>query len=176
MFHEIRRQSMYNTINMQKELQTEKEIHQLFDVTLLLRSIHALIEIIGGFGFLFVSQSSIVNFVNFFIQDEISEEPHNTILNYISHTTAHFTGNSKSFAALYLISHGIVNAFIIVALWKQKLWAYPVSFIVLGFFGVYQIYQYSFNHSLAGRHKIYVCHPDYMSVYRQQDTQYSKKL
>jgi uncharacterized membrane protein len=132
---------------MEKDLQVEKEIHQLFDVTLLLKSIHALIEIIGGFIFLFISKAAITNFVNFFIQDEISEEPNNKILNYISQTTAHLTGSSKSFAALYLISHGIINAFIIVALWKEKLWAYPVSFVVLGFFGLYQVYQYSFNHS-----------------------------
>ncbi len=129
-------------------MQTEKEIHQLFDVTLLLKSIHALIEIIGGFIFIFVSKTAIITFVNFFIQDEITEEPNNRILNYISQTTQHLTGSSKSFAALYLISHGIINAFIIVALWKEKLWAYPVSFVVLGSFGIYQIYQYSFNHSL----------------------------
>ena len=133
---------------MQNNAKTEKEIHQIFDVSLLLKGIHALIETIGGFVFLFITKATIVNFVNFFIQDEITEEPNNHILNYISQITQHFTGSSKSFAALYLISHGIINGFIVVALWKEKLWAYPVSFVVLGFFGVYQLYAYSFNHSL----------------------------
>lgn len=133
---------------MQDDIRTEKEIHEIFDLTLFLKGIHALIEIVGGFVFLFISKASIINFVNFFIKDEITEEPNNHILNYISHITAHFTGSSKLFAAIYLISHGVVNAFIVIALWKEKLWAYPVSFVVLGFFGLYQLYQYSFNHSI----------------------------
>lgn len=133
---------------MQDDIRTEKEIHEIFDLTLFLKGVHALIEIVGGFVFLFISKASIINFVNFFIKDEITEEPNNHILNYISHTVAHFTGSSKLFAAIYLISHGVVNAFIVIALWKEKLWAYPVSFVVLGFFGLYQLYQYSFNHSI----------------------------
>jgi uncharacterized membrane protein len=133
---------------MQNDVQVEKEIHQLFDASLLLKGVHALIEVGGGLVFLFISKATIISFVNFFIQDEISEEPNNRILNYISQATVHFTGSSKSFAALYLISHGIINAFIVIALWKEKLWAYPVSFVVLGVFGIYQMYQYSFSHSL----------------------------
>ena len=42
---------------MQNDTRTEKEIHQVFDFTLLLKGIHALIEIIGGFVFLFYYQS-----------------------------------------------------------------------------------------------------------------------
>ena len=133
---------------MQKDKRIETEIHEMFDVSLLLKGIHALIEITGGFVFLFASKMTMVNFVNFFIKDEITEEPNNHILNYISQTTAHFTGSAKSFAVIYLISHGIINGFIVISLWKEKLWAYPVSFVVLGIFGIYQLYQYSFNHSV----------------------------
>src|ERR1035437_5232202 len=133
---------------MQKDKQVETEIHEIFDASLLLKGIHALIEITGGFVFMFVSKAVIVNFVNFFIKDEITEQPNNHILNYISQITAHFTGSAKSFAIIYLISHGIINGFIVISLWKEKLWAYPVSFVVLGVFGIYQLYQYSFNHSV----------------------------
>ena len=126
---------------------SEKEIHTVFDVTLFLKAIHAFIEVAGGFVLLFISQTTIVNFVNFFIRDEITEEPTNHILQYISQSTAHITGSSKTFAALYLVSHGIINAGIVIALWKEKLWAYPVSMVVLGLFGVYQLYAYLLNHS-----------------------------
>jgi uncharacterized membrane protein len=133
---------------MQENTQTEKEIHEIFDISLLLKGIHALVEIIGGLVFLFISRTTITSFVNFFIRDEVIEAPSNHILNYILHATQHFTGSSKLFAVVYLISHGIINAFIVIALWKEKLWAYPVSITILGIFGIYQLYRYSFNHSL----------------------------
>lgn len=133
---------------MNNNPQTEKEIHEIFDISLSLKGIHALVETVGGFVFLFASKTAIMNFVNFFLRDEMTEEPNNQLLNYISHTSAYFAGSSKLYAAIYLISHGIINAFIVMALWKEKLWAYPVSFFVLGVFGIYQLYQYSFHHSM----------------------------
>jgi uncharacterized membrane protein len=126
----------------------EKEIHTVFDITLFLKALHACIEVAGGFVLFFISKASIINFVNFFIQDELTENPTNRILSYISQSTANLAGSSKVFAALYLVSHGIINALIVLALWKQKLWAYPVSMVVLGLFGVFQLYQYTFNHSV----------------------------
>jgi uncharacterized membrane protein len=37
----------------------------------------------------------------------------------------------------------------VIALLKNKLWAYPWSLVVLGSFILYQIYRFTFTHSLA---------------------------
>ncbi len=77
------------------------------------------------------------------------EDPHDIIANYLLTMAQGFGGTSKLFAALYLIGHGIVNGLIVVGLWKEKTWAYPISFIVLGAFTVYQIYLLTFGYSLG---------------------------
>ena len=127
---------------------TEEKIHQVFDVTLVLKGIHAAVEIVGGLILYLISGESIVGFVNFFVQDEIREDPHDFIANFLLHTAQSLGGTSQSFAALYLVSHGIINALVVVGLWKEKLWAYPVSFIVLTGFIVYQLYLLAFGFSI----------------------------
>ena len=126
----------------------EKEIHDVFDVTLFLKAIHAGIEVAGGLLLYFMNRASIVGLVDFFIREEISEEPHNVLLNYISQTAQYFSNSSKTIAAFYLLSHGLVNAFIVISLYKEKLWAYPLSIAVLGFFSIYQVYNFIHSHSI----------------------------
>jgi uncharacterized membrane protein len=126
---------------------TEAEIHQLFDVTLVLKGLHALIEMIGGILLYAVSAENIVRIVNFFVRDEIREDPHDFIANYLLHTAQNFGGSTQAFAALYLLLHGIINGSLVVALWKEKLWAYPVAFVVIGAFIVYQLYLFIFGFS-----------------------------
>lgn len=128
--------------------QTEVKIHKVFDVTLVLKGIHAAIETIGGVLLYTISAGSILRVVTFFVQDEIKEDPHDFIANYLLRAAQTFGGSSQSFAALYLLIHGVINALIVIALWKEKLWAYPVSFAALGAFAAYQLYLLTFGYSL----------------------------
>ena len=82
------------------------------------------------------------------IHDEIQEDPHDVIANYFLHLAQAFGGSSQSFVALYLLIHCVINALIVIALWKEKLWAYPVSFAALGAFILYQLYLLAFGFSL----------------------------
>jgi uncharacterized membrane protein len=52
----------------------------------------------------------------------------------------------KGFAAIYLLSHGVIKLTLVWALLGGKLWAFPVSMVVFGGFIVYQLYRYTFTH------------------------------
>jgi len=54
-----------------------------------------------------------------------------------------------NFYAFYLLSHGIVKVFLVIGLLRNKLWAYPVSLVVLGVFIVYQLYRFSYTHGFG---------------------------
>lgn len=126
----------------------EREIHKIFDITLLLKGAHAFIEMLGGVLLYSVSAASILRIVNFFVADEIREDPHDVVANYLLHAAQNFGGTAQSFAAFYLLIHGVINALIVVALWKEKLWAYPLSLAALVAFMIYQLYLLSFGYSL----------------------------
>jgi uncharacterized membrane protein len=58
------------------------------------------------------------------------------------------SGN-KLFVSLYLLSHGLTKVILVVALWMNALWAYPLTIVVFAAFSVYQMYRYSFTHSIV---------------------------
>jgi uncharacterized membrane protein len=126
----------------------EKEIHRLFDITLLLKGIHAGIELFGGVLLYLISASNIAGIGNFFLNGELIEDPHDIVANYLLNAAQGLGGSAKTFAALYLVSHGVVNGLVVLGLWKEKMWAYPISFAVIGAFIAYQLYLLTFGYSL----------------------------
>ncbi|MDR3519954.1 MAG: DUF2127 domain-containing protein [Candidatus Pacebacteria bacterium] len=127
---------------MKKE---EKTLHELFDFSIVLKGIHALIEIISGTSIFLVSSSLIFKFVNAISFGELTEQPIDSMSQYLLNLTHSFSGGTKQFVALYLLSHGIINLIIIIELFRKKIWAYYASFIVLTVFSIYQIYRYIYN-------------------------------
>ena len=121
----------------------ETSIHRVFDVSLILKGIHSVIEIIGGFLVLFVSQQFIIKTILSVTQDELSDDPKDFISNYLIKFAQGFSVNSQHFIAFYLLSHGIIKAFLVVALFKEKLWSYPLAMVIFSLFGAYQIFEFA---------------------------------
>jgi uncharacterized membrane protein len=127
----------------------EHRIHQIFEVGILLKGAHALIECLGGIAFALVSAGSIANFVNAITQEELIEDPNDFIATHLLAMAQQFSVQSKNFYAFYLLSHGIVKLLLVVGLLNNKLWSYPASLVVLGLFIVYQLYRYSYTHGIG---------------------------
>jgi uncharacterized membrane protein len=50
---------------------------------------------------------------------------------------------------LYLLTHGVVKIVIVVGLMRRQTWAYPVAFVFLGAFVVYQVYRLTYDPSIG---------------------------
>jgi len=125
----------------------EKRIHQAFEISVLLKGAHALIECLGGIALYFLSAATIVGWVNRLTQDELSEDPHDFLASHLSALAQHFSVGSKRFYAFYLLSHGLIKVLLVAGLLKGKLWSYPASLVALGLFIVYQLYRFSYTQS-----------------------------
>lgn len=115
----------------------------LFRASVLLKGLDALLEIVGSIAAWMVTPSLIVRVIGFLTQDEIREDPHDLVANYLRHAASRFTFSSEHFLAVYLLGHGIVKLFVVFALLKNKLWGFPVALIVFGGFVVYQVYRFT---------------------------------
>jgi uncharacterized membrane protein len=124
----------------------EQRIHQLFEVSVLLKGVHALIECIGGIALAFISTNTIADLANRLTQDEIIEDPHDLVATHLLVWAQNFSVSTKTFYAFYLLSHGAVKIFLVVGLLRGKLWSHPASLIVLGLFILYQLYRFSYTH------------------------------
>ncbi|MBA3668252.1 MAG: DUF2127 domain-containing protein [Sphingomonas sp.] len=125
----------------------EHRIHQMFEVSVLLKGAHAVIECVGGLLLAFTSTTTILSLVERLTQDELVEDRGDFIANYLLAWSQTFSVETQHFYAFYLLSHGIVKLALVGGLLMRKLWAYPASLVVLGLFIAYQIYRYTHTRS-----------------------------
>jgi uncharacterized membrane protein len=127
----------------------EKTIHRIFDFSVALKGLHALIEIIGGLALYLVSTETIVGLINSYSQDELIEDPQDFVATHLLKFAEGFSVEKHDFYAFYLLSHGLVKLVVVAGLLREKLWAYPASFVVFGAFIAYQLYRYSYTHDVS---------------------------
>ena len=127
----------------------EQRIHRIFEVSVLLKGAHTVIECIGGLTLALASTTSIVGWVNRLTQDELIEDPNDFIATHLLSMAQEFSVNTKNFYAFYLLSHGIVKLALVVGLLRNKLWSYPASLAVLALFIIYQIYRFYYTQSVG---------------------------
>ena len=111
---------------------TERNIHRIFVVSVAAKGLHALIEIAGGLALYLLSSEAIADWIR----------PHEW-------AASHFKPEEQHFYAFYLLSHGLVKSVVVYGLLREKLWAYPASFVVFSLLIAYQLYRYSFTHDVA---------------------------
>ncbi len=125
----------------------EDTIRRAFILGLTLKGFFASAEIIGGTLLLFVSTGTVRHLIDLFTLDEVAEDPHDLIAHAILAFAHMLTLNEKTFIALYLLAYGAIKFFFVIALFKNKMWAYPASLSVFGAFIVYQLYRFTHTHS-----------------------------
>ena len=127
----------------------DKRIQTFFRLSVSLKGLHSILEIIGGILLLLIPPAAITQFIIFATQEKLQEDPHDLIANYLLHFGSTLSLGTTLFGGIYLLSHGIVKIILVVALLKNKLWAYPWSLAVLGVFILYQVYRFTFTHSMG---------------------------
>jgi uncharacterized membrane protein len=115
----------------------------LFRISVVLKGLDALLELVGGIALWVVSPGFMIRLVHLLTQDEIAEDPHDLVANLLRHSVSRFSFSSEHFMSIYLIAHGVVKALVVVALLRSKLWAYPAAIAVFGGFIAYQVYRFT---------------------------------
>jgi uncharacterized membrane protein len=123
-------------------------IHRAFEIGILLKGLDGVLEMIGGVLLFFIPPETINYVVRVLTQGELSEDPHDLVANFLVRSAHELSVKSQFFGGLFLLSHGLIKIGLIAALFKRKLWAYPLAMAVFGIFIVYQMYRYSHSHSL----------------------------
>jgi uncharacterized membrane protein len=124
----------------------EHRIHQIFQLSVLLKGAHALLECAGGVALALVSTSTISRIVNTLTQEELIEDPKDFVATHLLAFAQNFSIEMKQFYAFYLLSHGVIKLLLVIGLLRNKLWSYPASLVVFGLFIVYQLYRFSYTH------------------------------
>jgi uncharacterized membrane protein len=119
-----------------------------FNITLILKGIDGLFELVGGVMLLVIAPASIDHFARWLTQHELSQDPHDFFARHLLHLTGNLD-KTQLFGAVYLLTHGLVKIVIVVGLLRRERWAYPVAFVFLGGFVIYQIYRMTYQPTVS---------------------------
>ena len=116
-------------------------LDRLFEIGIILKGLDGLLETIGGLLLLVVTPTTINQLAAALTQHELSEDPHDFIANHLLGYTHALTGSAVTFAAVYLLLHGITKIVLVGALLRNQIWAYPWMIGFLAIFIGYQLYR-----------------------------------
>lgn len=125
-----------------------RTIHWLFDVGVIVKGIDGVLEMIGGLSLLLISKPTLLKIVVHFTERELMNDAHDTVANFFLHLVQGLSIGTKLSIALYLVLHGVVKLGLVISLLRGKMWAYPLAFILLGLFVLYQFYRFVLSHSI----------------------------
>ena len=111
-----------------------------FDVSIILKGLDGLIEVIGGILLLVVSPAAINALAVRLTRHELSQDPRDFFARHLLHATGNLA-ETRTYAAIYLLAHGMTKIVLVVALLKGQRWAYPATIAFLAAFIAYQAYQ-----------------------------------
>ena len=125
----------------------ERWLHRLFVAGIALKGIDGILETVGGFLFLLLSRSTMNHIVVLLTQHELVEDPDDLVANALRHAFGHLSAGRKLFGGAYLLGHGALKLFLVLSLWRNRLWAFPLALAFLAAFIGYQVYRLSVHFS-----------------------------
>jgi uncharacterized membrane protein len=120
----------------------------LFRITVLVKGLDGVLEFCVGAALLAIKPEFIMRTIAFFTQDELADDPRDFVARQLQNFAAHFSVGTQHFATVYLLIHGSVKIVLAAALLKNRLHVYPWAMAVFGALIGYQLYRFTYTHSL----------------------------
>lgn len=113
-------------------------LDDVFEVGILLKMLDGLIETVAGLFLLIIRPEHVAQWAHWLTKSELAEDPHDFIASHIVHWANDFTKQAAVFAAIYLLSHGIIKVVLVYEVLRNHLWAYLALIVVTILFVIYQ--------------------------------------
>ena len=124
-------------------------LDRAFRITVVLKGIDGVLEVIGGVALLLVSPASIEHLVRFLTAHELAQDPHDFVASHLLHSASQLSRSSTVYGGIYLLTHGVAKVVLVVLVLRDKLWAYPLMIALISAFIAYQIYRLTYRMSLG---------------------------
>ncbi|HSX33656.1 MAG TPA: DUF2127 domain-containing protein [Candidatus Saccharimonadales bacterium] len=115
-------------------------LDKTFEIGIILKGLNGAAELIGGLLLAVVPGHAIMHLTRWLTSSELNDEPHDFVATHILRYGTELAQGHNLFVILFLLTHGLVKVGLVIALLRQKLWAYPWALVALTVFLGYQIY------------------------------------
>ena len=110
----------------------QRRIYRIFQISVALKGLHGMVEIVGGLALALFSTDSILRLIYRF-------DTHQWV-------ARHFSTGEHRYYVFFFLSHGALNLAVAILLLLEKLWAYPAAIAVLAIFIVMQLFRFTHVH------------------------------
>jgi uncharacterized membrane protein len=124
-------------------------LHDSFRVGITLKGLDGILEVLASAALYSISPAKMSELVRKLVEHMVARMPNGYIAAHLIAASQKLNNDSREFAALYLLTHGLVKVILVVCLWMNKLWAYPLTIAVFGLFMLYQMGRFAHTHSIS---------------------------
>lgn len=128
---------------------TSPGLDRTFRITIALKGLDGLLEVVVGAFLLFVSADSISRLVRSITAHELAQDPTDFVARHLLNSVGHLHRGATIYSAVYLLAHGVAKVVLVGLVLRNKLWAYPLMIALLLAFIGYQVYQLTSRLSIA---------------------------
>jgi len=113
------------------------------------KGVYGIGEVVVGVFLGLVSPASIQAWATLLTQQRLTEDPDDLLSLDLVHLTAGLTSSTMTFAAVYLLVHGLVKIGLLAAVLTNRYRVYPWAIGILISFIGYQVYELFVNYSIG---------------------------
>src|ERR1700688_753815 len=95
-------------------------LHESFEIGIAVKGFDGLLEFLGGAIIFFMKPSQMNELVRKVCEYLLTPAPHSAVAIHMFNASQNMTSSSAKFAALYLLSHGLVKVLLVSCLWMNK--------------------------------------------------------
>jgi len=121
----------------------------LFRVGMGWRILYGSLRLILGFILLRLIGTPLSEIFYKVMSHELIEDPTDLLVQTASPLLQHLSFTVTYFIAAYLIFWGVIDILLSINLLKHKVWVFPISIYLIVIFVIYEIYRFSYTHSLV---------------------------
>lgn len=118
-----------------------KLLDRFYKAGLYIKGIDGVLELVGGVLLLTLSSGTMLHLTKSLTSAELGEDPHDFLALHARQIGEQLAQGNHTFAAAFLLLHGLVKVGLVAGLLLRKLWAYPLGLVVLSVLLLYQLYQ-----------------------------------
>ncbi len=125
------------------------ELDRVFLWSIVFKALDGVLEVIGGVLLFAVTPARISEWAQTITQHELGTDPHDFIARHILHSAHEFAAGGRTYAAVYLLVHGVTKLVLVIEILREHMWAYKGMVIMLAIFIVYQVYRMTYKPSIS---------------------------
>ncbi len=123
---------------------------RFFRIAIAIKGLDGALQVVGAAILAFIPASTVSGFTHAVITRDLLGDPSGTLARHLEAASENFlNGDTKTFAVVYLLAHGLIKLGLVVALARKIVPAYPIAAVVLAAFVVYEVYRAINTHSIA---------------------------